>query len=59
MRPCFISIDYFLESISLHYVSPPSLAMPTDVTDCVAAAGISQVFIFRLKPLEDDLFAIS
>ncbi|CAF1565450.1 unnamed protein product, partial [Adineta ricciae] len=33
---------YSDKSISLHYVCPPSLAMPTDVTDCVAAAGISQ-----------------
>ena len=32
-----------LECISLHYVSPESLAMPKEITDCVAAAGISQV----------------
>jgi len=38
-----------LESISLHYVSPPSLAMPQDIIDCVAAAGIPQVFILVLK----------
>lgn len=35
-----------LESITLHYVSPPSLAMPKDIFDCVAAAGISQVELF-------------
>jgi carbamoyl-phosphate synthase/aspartate carbamoyltransferase/dihydroorotase len=38
-------ILFFLESISLHYVSPPSLAMPHDIIDCVAKAGIPQVFI--------------
>jgi carbamoyl-phosphate synthase/aspartate carbamoyltransferase/dihydroorotase len=37
--------QFFLESISLHYVSPPSLAMPQDIIDCVGNAGISQVFI--------------
>ncbi|CAF1336207.1 unnamed protein product [Adineta steineri] len=30
------------KSISLHYVSPQSLAMPQDIVDCVAAAGIPQ-----------------
>jgi carbamoyl-phosphate synthase/aspartate carbamoyltransferase/dihydroorotase len=38
-------IHFFLESISLHYVSPPSLAMPQDIIDCVGKAGIPQVFI--------------
>jgi aspartate carbamoyltransferase catalytic subunit len=32
-----------LESISLHYVSPPSLTMPKDIVDRVAAVGIPQV----------------
>lgn len=32
-----------LESISLHYVSPPSLAMPKQIMELVDKAGISQV----------------
>jgi len=33
---------YSDKSITLHYVSPPSLAMPQDIIDLVAAAGIPQ-----------------
>ncbi|CAF5084005.1 unnamed protein product, partial [Rotaria magnacalcarata] len=33
---------YSDKSITLNYVSPPSLAMPQDVMSCVSAAGIPQ-----------------
>jgi hypothetical protein len=46
-----------LESITLHYVSPPSLAMPQDIVDCVAAAGIPQV-INLLKKDPSSLFSL-
>ncbi|CAF2380790.1 unnamed protein product [Rotaria sp. Silwood2] len=42
---------YSDKSISLYYVSPPSLAMPQDVIDCVTAAGIPQVCdLYKITP---------
>ncbi|UJR35525.1 hypothetical protein I4U23_028279 [Adineta vaga] len=45
---------YSDKSISLHYVSPPSLAMPQDVVDCVASAGISQKSHINLEEILPD-----
>ncbi|CAF0784945.1 unnamed protein product [Rotaria sordida] len=45
---------YSDKSISLHYVSPSSLAMPQDVMDCVAAAGIPQKSYTNLEDILPD-----
>jgi len=45
---------YSNKSISLHYVSPPELAMPKEIMDIVAAAGIPQTHHTNMEEILPD-----
>lgn len=54
LKHTYVRLFSFLESITLNYVSPPSLTMPQDVMDCVAKAGFPQKSSVNLEDVLPD-----